>query len=111
MSAAIEQITEGDFQREVFERGVPVVVDFWAPWCGPCRMMAPELDKVAASLGERAKVIKVNVDEQPALASRYNVAGIPTLVIFHHGKEVGRHVGLVSAAVLAASVERHLPTA
>ena len=79
---------------------VPVVVDFWAPWCGPCRAMAPMFEQAASTLAGKARFVKVNVDEQQALASRYGIRAIPTLVLFRGGEEVRRHSGAMDAGAL-----------
>ena len=85
----------------------PVLIDFWAPWCGPCRTQGPILDTVAAQMGERAVVTKVNVDEEGALAAQFGVQAIPTLVILKQGKPVQRFVGVQSAQALVAALEAH----
>lgn len=94
MSAPVA-VTTGTFESEVLKSAVPVLVDFWAPWCGPCRMVAPVLDAVAAEYGGKVKVVKVNVDEQPALADRYGILGIPTLLLFRDGQMLHQQVGYV----------------
>ena len=85
----------------------PVIIDFWAPWCGPCRTQGPILDTVAAQMGDRAVVTKVNVDEEAALAAQFGVQAIPTLVILKQGKPVQRFVGVQSAQALVAALEAH----
>jgi len=85
----------------------PVIIDFWAPWCGPCRTQGPILDTVAAQMGDRAVVTKVNVDEEGALAAQFGVQAIPTLVILKQGKLVQRFVGVQSAQALVAALEAH----
>lgn len=84
---------EAGFDEEVLRETIPTAVDFWAPWCGPCRMMAPVLDKIARENPGRVKVVKVNADQNQALAARYRIQGIPTLILFRGGKEVNRLVG------------------
>lgn len=86
---------------------VPVLVDLWAPWCGPCRMVAPTLQQLAADRAGHLKIVKVNVDDAPALSARLGVQGIPTMLLFIGGHEVARQVGALSAAALAESLDRH----
>ena len=86
---------------------VPVLVDLWAPWCGPCRMVAPILEQLAASRAGRLKVVKVNVDELPAVSARFGVQSIPTLLLLEHGREVARQVGAVPAARLEHWLDSH----
>ncbi|MDQ2691067.1 MAG: thioredoxin [Chloroflexota bacterium] len=86
-------VNEADFEREVLRADRPVLVDFWAPWCGPCRMVAPALESIARDHGRAIKVVKVNVDENPGLAGRYRAMSIPTLVVINSGREVDRWVG------------------
>ena len=97
-----------DFDQEVLGASVPVIVDFWAPWCGPCRRLGPELDAVAASVGEKAKVVKVNIDENPELAEKYGVRGIPNLIIFQGGKAVDQIVGLVPRTTISSALGRFI---
>ena len=87
---------------------VPVVVDLWAPWCGPCRMVAPILERLAAERAGQLKIVKVNVDEQPHVSARYGVQGIPTLLLLDHGREIGRQVGAASAPALHRWLDAHL---
>lgn len=87
------KITIDNFDEEVLRSTLPVIVDFYADWCGPCRMLAPELEAVAEELGNRAKVCKVNVDEQGALANAYSVNAIPAVIVFKNGAETARNVG------------------
>ena len=99
-------ITEGEFQRVVLESPVPVLVDFWAPWCGPCRMVAPILEQLAVEYGERLRVVKLNVDECPELAQRWGVHSIPTLAVFSAGQQADRVVGAQPKAALALRLDR-----
>lgn len=86
-------VTDADFEQSVLQSDKPVVVDFWAPWCGPCRVIAPILDKLAGEYEGRLTIAKINTDEEIQHASRLGIQGIPTLIIFKDGKEVGRLVG------------------
>jgi thioredoxin 2 len=100
----IDVIDEHSFDRLVSGAVHPVVVDFWAPWCGPCRMVAPELVRVAASHAGRLIVVKVNTDQVPELGERFRVQSIPTMAVFHGGKEVARTTGARPAADIEAFV-------
>ena len=90
----IVEVTKDNFEQEVLGAKVPVVIDFWATWCGPCQMQSPILDQVAEELGDKIKVCKVNVDEQPSLALNYQIASIPTLVFMKYGLFQQRMIGL-----------------
>jgi len=92
-AAPVEIHSTADFDRLVARSSIPVVVDYWAPWCGPCRMVAPELQKVAARQAGHAIVVKVNTDELPDLGERFNIRSIPTLAVFAGGKELTRAAG------------------
>jgi thioredoxin 2 len=90
---------------------VPVVLDFWAPWCGPCQMVGPVLEQIARQRAGQLKVVRVNTESEPALAQRYNVQGIPLLVLIRDGREVGRQVGALPAAQLSAWLDARLAPA
>jgi thioredoxin 1 len=90
---AVGKVSDADFENEVLKAQGPVVVDFWAEWCGPCRMIAPALDEIAGAMGDKVKIVKLNVDENPQTASKYGVMSIPTLMIFKGGEMASRQVG------------------
>lgn len=97
---AIEKVSDQSFDQDVLKSGSPVVVDFWAEWCGPCRMVAPILDEVSEELGDKLKIVKLNVDENPETASKYGIMSIPTLLLFKDGKIASRQVGAAPKAKL-----------
>jgi len=92
----VKHVTKNDFDREISSSSLPVLVDFWAPWCGPCRMLSPVLDELAGELEGKVKVLKVNVDEEPELASKFGVISIPTVIAFKQGKATNKVVGFRS---------------
>ena len=99
-------ITDQTFEREVLQtRGRPILVDCWAPWCGPCRMIAPVLDQLAAESSGRYRIAKLNVDDNPQIASRFNIASIPTLLIFKDGKLVDRLIGVQPKQTIAERLQ------
>ena len=92
---ALQELNAQNFDTEVLKNELPVLVDFWAPWCGPCKALTPTIEKIAAEYGEKVKFAKVNVDDAPEVASRYSIMSIPTLLLFHKGEVVQQLVGLV----------------
>ena len=99
------EVNGNNFQQEVLESSVPVLVDFWAPWCMPCRMLAPTVEKLAEENEGKLKVCKLNTDENQNIAAQYGIQGIPTLIVFKEGKEVGRTVGVMSKEKLQEKLE------
>ena len=97
---ATHEITDETFETEI-QSDVPVVVDFWAEWCGPCKKMAPHLDAVADEMSGKVKILKINVEDHPMASSKYAVRGLPTLILFKDGKVVDRHVGAMSKQSIA----------
>ena len=89
----VGKVSDSTFDSEVLKSNEPVVVDFWAEWCGPCKMIAPALEEIAGSLGDKVKIVKLNVDENPATAQKYGIMSIPTLMIFKNGEMAARQVG------------------
>ena len=90
---AVGKVSDANFESEVLKSKDPVVVDFWAEWCGPCRMIAPALEEISASLGDKVKIVKLNVDENPQTAAKYGIQSIPTLMIFKNGQMAARQIG------------------
>ena len=101
-------ITDATFEADVLRSDVPVLLDFWAPWCGPCRIIAPVLDDLAAEFGDKVKVAKINIDENQATPAQYGVRSIPTLLLFKEGKIVATQVGALPKNQLAAFVNKNI---
>lgn len=101
-------VTSSNFEKEVLQSSVPVLIDFWAIWCGPCRMVAPHVDAVAKEFDGKAKVVKVNVDEEPEIAGKYGIMSIPTLMIFKNGQVFDQIIGAVPKNVIAAKLTKAL---
>ncbi|HQR33592.1 MAG TPA: thioredoxin [Blastocatellia bacterium] len=108
MSQFVSEVTDANWASEVLGSDKPVLVDFWAPWCGPCRQIAPSVEAVAEAYKDKVKVVKMNVDENLEMPSKYGVKGIPTLMVFSGGELANAHVGALSQAALAQLVERTL---
>ncbi len=101
-------VTDSSFNQQVLESELPVLVDFWAPWCGPCRMVGPVVEEIASQYEGQIKVVKLNTDENPNVASQYGIRSIPTLMIFKGGQRVDMVVGAVPKTTLANTIEKHL---
>jgi thioredoxin 1 len=104
----ITEVTDLTFEAEVLQSATPVLVDFWAEWCGPCRFVRPEVEAVAAQLGEQLKVVSLDIDVNPQAAARYSVMSIPTLLLFRGGEEKTRIVGARRRDAISAEVSAHL---
>ena len=96
MAGSVTEVTDNNFEAEVLESDVPVLVDFWAPWCGPCRMVGPVVEEIASEKSGQLKVVKMNTDENQQTSINYNIMSIPTLILFRHGQEAKRVIGRVS---------------
>jgi thioredoxin 1 len=108
MSEKIKHVTDATFEREVIHSALPVLVDYWAEWCGPCKMIGPALDDSAANYAGRLQIAKVNVDDNPSIPSRYGIRGIPTLMLFKNGEVAATKVGALSKSQLAAFIDDNL---
>ncbi len=96
----VGKVSDATFESDVLKSATPVVVDFWAEWCGPCRAIAPALEEISSALGEKVKIVKLNVDENPNVAQKYGIMSIPTLMIFKGGELASRQVGAAPKAKL-----------
>ena len=106
--SALADVTQTNFENEVLKNEQPVLVDFWAPWCGPCRMLSPVVEKIAAANTGKAKFVKMNTDDNPNIAGQYQVSGIPCLILFKGGQAVDRIVGYVPENVIASMLSKHV---
>lgn len=108
MSEHIVHITDDTFEEEVAKSDKPVLVDYWADWCGPCKMIAPILDEIAEEYAGRVKIAKLNIDENPATPPKYGIRGIPTLMLFKNGNVEATKVGAVSKSQLTAFIDSNI---
>ncbi len=108
MSNKTLSVSDSSFKTDVLESSKPVLVDFWAPWCGPCKMIAPLLDEIATEYGDKLVIAKMNVDDNSEVPSKFAVRGIPTLMIFKNGKLEATKVGALSKSQLTAFIDTHL---
>lgn len=108
MSQHIHYVTDANFEMEVLQSTIPVLVDYWAEWCGPCKMIAPILDEIANEYGERLKVAKLNIDENQLTPPKYGIRGIPTLMLFKNGNIEATKVGALSKSQLTAFINSHI---
>lgn len=108
MSANILHVSDAEFEEKVLKAGEPVLVDFWAEWCGPCKMIAPILDEISGDYAGKLTIAKLNIDENPATPQRYGVRGIPTLILFKDGEPAATKVGALAKSQLAAFIDANL---
>ena len=111
MSEHVTEVSDSSFETDVLTSDRPVLVDFWAAWCAPCRMLAPTVEAVAEKYASNARVVKLNVDDNPSVSQRYGIKGIPTLILFKNGKEEERVVGATSEAAISKMIDKHLSAA
>src|SRR3982751_2095125 len=111
MSEHVKEVTDSNFETDVLKSDQPVLVDFWAAWCAPCRMLAPTVEAVAEKYAGNARVMKLNVDDNPSVSQRFGITGIPTLILFKNGKEEERVVGATSEAAIYRVLDKHVAAA
>jgi thioredoxin 1 len=108
MSDYVSEVSDSSFEKDVLHSDKPVLVDFWAEWCGPCRALAPTVEAIAEKYAATARVVKLNVDDNPAVSQQYGIKGIPTLIVFRGGKEEERVVGATSREALSKMIDKHI---
>jgi thioredoxin 1 len=106
--SAVANVTDTTFEQEVLKADIPVLVDFWAPWCGPCKAVAPVVEDLSKEFEGRLKVVKLNTDENPKTAQAYSIRGIPSLYVFKSGQVVEQVVGAVPKSTLATAINKHI---
>ncbi len=111
MSEHVKETSDGSFEDDVLKSDRPVLVDFWAAWCAPCRMIAPTVEAVAEKYASNARVVKLNVDDNPSVSQRFGIKGIPTLILFKNGKEEERVVGATTEQAISRMLDKHVAAA
>ncbi len=111
MSEHVRETSDSSFENDVLQSERPVLVDFWAEWCAPCKALTPAVEAVALKYAESARVVKMNIDDNPLVAQRYGIRGLPTLILFKGGREEDRIVGAISKETISRLIDRHTTAA